>query len=106
VRLVSPQFRFALASNWQRLLEGARDRPHALATVPTRRAEIEALESEMGQVISSLTVPGPVPARGVALASVLISDGAGPLYRGSGLRSLARALQMTVEHLDPLSPLV
>jgi hypothetical protein len=106
VRLVSPPFRFALASNWQRLLAGGDDRARALATVPIRRAEIQALESELCRVVAGLIVPGPVPARGVAMASVLISDGAGPLYRGSGLGGLSRALRTTVEHLDPLSPLV
>ena len=35
-----------------------------------------------------LAGPGPVPARGVAMVSLLLTDGAGPLYREASAEDL------------------
>jgi hypothetical protein len=75
-------------------------------TVRIRRTVIRRLEPEVRAVIDGLRARGPVPAQGVAMATTLISDGAGPLYRGQGTDDLWAALRRTAEHLDSATPLV
>ncbi len=107
VRLVAPAFRSRLASAWQRLVDTARSEgPVTGGAVRIRRTVIQRLEPEVRAVIEGLRAPGPVPARGVAMANTLISDGAGPLYRGQGTDALWAALRSTAEHLDSAAPLV
>jgi len=62
--LTSTAYRRALAASLRRILP---------APAPAA--------AELAGLAGSLTGPGPVPARGVAMVSQLLADGGGPLYR-------------------------
>jgi len=49
--------------------------------VPLRHARISQSARLLAELASRLAAPGPVPARGVAMVTRLLSDGTGPLYR-------------------------
>jgi hypothetical protein len=80
--LVSPAERKELAEGWTRLAEVARARAHgsARARVVPPRARLAAAEPQIQQLVARLRSPRPVAVRGVAAASRLLCDGAGPLY--------------------------
>jgi hypothetical protein len=95
-RLTSMQFRRDLATSLRRLLAAA-GAPPAMAVPPTttrrapgashvpriplRRARISRSAGLLAELARQLAEPGPVPVRGVAMVTRLLSDGTGPLYR-------------------------
>jgi len=91
--LTSVGFRRALAASLRRILAAAASpvpdgppRPPATAVarrpyVPLRRDRIAGSASELAGLAGFLVKQGPVPARGVAMVSQLLTDGGGPLYR-------------------------
>ena len=56
---------------------GAAHQPH----VPLRQDRIARSAPELAGLAGRLMGQGPVPARGVAMVSQLLTDGGGPLYR-------------------------
>ncbi len=52
-------------------------------------------------MIALLSAPLPIPARGVAMANVLLTDGAGPLYNPRCDTELRRVVEATNAQLDP-----
>ena len=104
--LVRPSMRRALAHGVQRLLaEAASEAPPRCigARVFVRPERILRVTDELRLLIDHLLTPGPVPARGVALVRLLLSDGAGPLYYGPGNDAELRAVILAaVEHLEPM----
>jgi hypothetical protein len=103
--LVVPARRQRLASDWERLVTIARERP-AAARVPLRRDRIIAAEPDLRELQRSLRASAPVPARGVALASNLLADGAGPLYNRNSCVDLRVAVQEAIQYLDPSTALL
>jgi len=95
VRLTSMKSRRDLAKSLQRILAvvlpaGSRGElmtadPSARAArqpyVPIRRDRVSRSASELAELADRLLQPGPVPARGVAMVTQLLTDGGGPLYR-------------------------
>jgi hypothetical protein len=95
VRLTSMKSRRELAKSLQRILAtvlpaGSRGGPMAVDPparvdryphVPVRRDRISRSASELAELAAHLVQPGPVPARGVAMVTQLLTDGGGPLYR-------------------------
>jgi hypothetical protein len=93
--LTSIKYRRGLAANLRRLLVAsvsAQARPRLMAAsrsagaarqpqIPLGRDQIARSASELAELASSLVTQGPVPARGVAMVSQLLTDGGGPLYR-------------------------
>jgi hypothetical protein len=93
--LTSIKYRRGLAANLRRLLVAsvsAQARPRLMAAsrsagaarqpqIPLGRDQIARSASELAELASSLVTRGPVPARGVAMVSQLLTDGGGPLYR-------------------------
>jgi hypothetical protein len=67
---------------------------------------IVAAEPAIRELISRLSAPLPVPARGVAMATVLLTDATGPVYRRRGPVTLAHALDAAIGQLDPALPLM
>ncbi len=65
------------------------------------RDGIAATESALQEVVTLLGRDRPVPATGVALVSVLLTDGAGPLFNPRSEESLAGVLDRAASHLDP-----
>jgi hypothetical protein len=74
--------------------------------VPLRSATILAAEPAIRELMECLTAPLPVSARGVALASVLLTDPTSPVYSRRGQRGLAGRLQDAIIALDPAQPLM
>jgi hypothetical protein len=62
---------------------------------------ITACEPEIQEMIDALLNPLPVPACGVATASWLLCNGAGPIYNGHSPEELSIAVREAIEHLDP-----
>jgi hypothetical protein len=93
--LTSARYRRGLAASLRRMLAasvspqacprlltasrsaGAARQPH----VPLRRDRIAGAAAELDRLARCLAGHSPVPARGVAMVSQLLADGAGPLYR-------------------------
>jgi len=105
--LVSPAARQRLAQHWEHLLEAIRQPPvRCRHRVPLCSERIAEAEADVRAMIAALTAHLPTPARGVAMASLLLSDGAGPLsnrHRGTDLRA---ALREVTEQLDPFAGVV
>jgi hypothetical protein len=96
-RLTSTEFRRDLAASLQRILVATGEPPRPLPArpaaarkspgtahpprIPLSRARISQSARPLAGLASRLAEPGPVPARGVAMVTRLLSDGAGPLYR-------------------------
>jgi hypothetical protein len=97
--LVEPRRRAALAGYWENLIAAPQSRP-------VRRDRIVAARPELEQMVALLRSPRPVPARGVALARVLLTDGTGPVHNGANRADLGRAIEDAVVHLDPASALL
>jgi hypothetical protein len=101
-RLVSVPTRRRLAQGWERVLDQAlsapRQRnPHA----PLCRKRISDAMGDVHAMLGALSTPLPVSARGVAMASRLLSDGTGPLYNRSCTVRLSTALAEVTAELDP-----
>ncbi|HXQ59565.1 MAG TPA: hypothetical protein VN799_05685 [Acidimicrobiales bacterium] len=97
--LARPDTRRALARNWEHLVRVARGQP--VRGAPLRRAAIVAAESAIAEMLQALATEHPTPARGVAMAGVLLRDGAGPLYNGQSTADLATAVRDATAQLDP-----
>jgi hypothetical protein len=101
--------RTAVARSWDHLLRVARRAP-AVRTraVPLNVAAILTAEPAIREMMGRLTAPLPVTARGVAAATILLTDATSPVY-GYGRQhseALAGLLDVAITHLDPAQPLI
>ena len=92
-RLTSTEFRRDLAASLRRMLVAAGQPARAVAAqrpglggarplrVPVRTPRISQTAPRLAELASRLLEPGPVPVRGVAMVTLLLTDGTGPLYR-------------------------
>jgi hypothetical protein len=102
VRLASPSMRAEVARSWERVLAQARRPPVAITPrVPFCRDRIVAAEDAVLFMLGALSASRPVPARGVAMAIRLLSDGTGPLYNRNSGTDLLSALREVTAQLDP-----
>ena len=100
--LVSPVTRQELADSWEHLLDRARRAPApTLGRMALHRDRIVAAEPEVREIAACLRTPLPVAAAGVAAASVLLTDGAGPVYNRRARPGLRDALRLAIAQLDP-----
>ena len=105
-RLVSPRRRDALASNWEHLLLTAQGQTGGLSNrALIRRERVHRAESGIRELITALRATGPIPARGVAIATHLLTDGRGPIYNPKVSDDLPATVALALEHLDPAAPL-
>jgi hypothetical protein len=74
--------------------------------VPLCRDRITAAGPDVQDMLASLLTPAPVAARGVAAASLLLTDGAGPVYNRHSSMDLVTAVREVVAQLDPGMPLI
>ena len=102
--IVSLPRRQALARDWEHLLQVARRAP--TPAVPLCRERIAAAEPGIRELIACLRAPLPVPAQGVAAASVLLTDAAGPVYHRRSRGVLDDLLGDAIDQLDPARPLL
>lgn len=102
--LVRPRQRRLMARCLARAVEEAEGTArYSPGAVPTARARVLAAVGELRRLAELLLAPAPLPARGLAMVSILVSDGSGPLYFDRSADDLrARALQ-AIEALDPLA---
>lgn len=113
-QLVSLPERRAVARSWEHLLRVAHRAPErrasgslaAAAAVPVRAERIVAAEPAIRDLISRLTAPLPVPARGVAMARLLLSDATGPVYSRRSRADLTAEVEAAAAQLDPALPLM
>jgi hypothetical protein len=105
--IVSLPRRTSLAGHWDHLLRVAQRAPsRRTRAVPLRATAILAARPAIEELTERLTTPLPVGARGVAMASVLLTDPTSPVYGRRGPRSLADLLQAAIIQLDPAQPLM
>jgi hypothetical protein len=105
--LVAPGVRRSLARTFEEVLEmGGRPRRTRDRRISPCRDRVLAAESDLRDLIASLTVPLPLPARGVAMATSLLRDGTGPLYNPSSPSDLGSVVRAAVAALDPSLKLV
>jgi hypothetical protein len=108
--IVSLRHRESLARSWDHLLRVAR-RGSALRTaaVPLNASAILAAEPAIRELMERLSAPLPVPARGVAAATIPLTDATSPVYgrqSPGALARLARLLDDAINQLDPARPLM
>jgi hypothetical protein len=117
--IVSLPERAATARNWEHvLLVAHRSGParrvvsHGPAgqvpagAVPVRADQVVAAEPAIRDLMNRLTAQLPVPARGVAMARVLLTDAASPVYSRRARIALTAALEAAAAQLDPALPLM
>lgn len=103
--IVSLPRRQALARDWEHLLHVARGKGGKPGQVRRIRAtRIAAAGPAVNELAERLGTPLPVGARGVAMATVLLTDATGPVYNRHSRDTLAAALQTAIEQLDPERP--
>jgi hypothetical protein len=71
------------------------------AQVPVRRSEVLAAAAELEELATRLLAPGPLAARGLAQARLLLTDGASPLYFGGAVEELGAVAARALEALHP-----
>ena len=110
--IVSLAARRELAQLWANVLDQASRPPVPRSPrAPLRRAAVAAAARELREMICVLAGGEHVDARGAAMASLLLSDGAGPLYNhrspvdlGAAVREATRQMNSSAAlraHEDP-----
>ncbi len=80
--------------------EGAR---LSYVRITPSRGRVRAASEELGRLAATLAEPGPVAARGVAQAWLLLTDGTGPLYNSGSPANLQELALSAAENLRPWS---
>jgi hypothetical protein len=83
------------------LREARRPKPISGTRLPLRRGEIRNCDEDIIALIRRLEDDGAIDVQGAAMVSLLLSDGASPLYR-AGDRSLRFAIRSARLALDPV----
>jgi hypothetical protein len=100
-QLVAPTTRHALAVSLEVLVEEAARAPAHLALgIPLPRREIMAARPALLALAACLRAERPVYARGVALLSWLLAEGAGPAYNAHARTDLRDTLAAVADALD------
>jgi hypothetical protein len=71
--------------------------------VPICGDRVRESAAEFGDLIRRLLADAPVAARGVALASALLSDGSGPLYHRANTGDVPALVREAIDALEPLN---
>jgi hypothetical protein len=104
--IVSQSARHKLARDWAHLLALAEQPPGPIrGALVIRRAPVLAAAADIRELIAALRQSLPVPARAVAMASVLLTDARGPIYDGRGEPSLTARLAPILDRLQPWATL-
>jgi hypothetical protein len=90
-RLTALSDRRAKAAMYRRLLrEASEEVSRSYVRITPRRERVVAASPALSRLAEALAQPGPVAARGAAEASLLLTDGTGPLYNSANQASLER----------------
>jgi hypothetical protein len=112
--LTSAGYRRALAASLRRMLAASGAPPSCPLSpaagrsagaplhlyLPLRRDRIARSAAGLAGLAERLAARDPVPARGVALVSQLLADGAGPLYRAAAREDLAELIEQASQSLS------
>jgi hypothetical protein len=99
--LVAPTMRTGLARQVQRVVRDAQLGHRSLrARIPTRSRQVLAAADELEALADRLLAPGPVSARGVAQARVLLTDARSPLYHHGATEELHTTVARALRDLD------
>jgi hypothetical protein len=105
--LVTESARRDLARSAQRILAVATQRsPRGRPPVPVCRDRVRDSAEEFRELISRLLATGPVAARGVARAGVLLTDAGGPLYHRANPADLRARVREAADALEPAERLM
>lgn len=106
--IVAPRRRRALAGYWERLLRVAHgyQQAHRSPVVPVCADRVVAAEPAIRDLIAQLKTSLPMPARGVAMARVLLTEATSPVYDRRARPDLVTAVEAAVTELDPSRPLL
>jgi hypothetical protein len=103
--LVAMSARRDLARSARRVLAAARAPGALRLAVPVCRDRVADSAAEFDELIDRLLASCPVPAQGVACASVLLCDASGPLYHRASPDDLRVRVREAANALSPLSSL-
>ena len=99
--------RHTLANGLRRSLRNPPPLPRAprgvSAANEAQYAAVLAAQPELLDLITAVERPGPVTARGMALVSLLVTEGGGPLHCGANVRLLRDRCREALVHLTPHS---
>ncbi len=100
-RLTSLSRRRSLAETINRIVREAHEGPRGsyLRIAPASRRVVAARE-ELSRLAHLLAEPGPVATSGVAQASLLLTDGTGPLYNPRSPGDLRASAERAIESLN------
>ncbi len=104
-RLASAHTRLVYARSVRRILRAA-DVPGSLIAAHSSAVRLDRVtraHCELELLVDRLTAPAPVSARGVALVSLILGDGGGPLYCPGSRDDLGAMVMEAVNALDPVS---
>jgi hypothetical protein len=88
-RLTALSRRRAIAGSLRRVIRDAcRGVPPSQARISPRLSQVIAASDDLARLADALAIPGPVAARGVAQAWILLTDGTGPLYNPNSTANL------------------
>jgi hypothetical protein len=105
--LVAPGKRRAVAASWEHLVRVARRlEPSPRAAVPVRADQVIAAEPAIDELVRLLRAGLPVPARGVAMARLPLTDPTSPVYARRAPGALTEAVRAAADQLDPFLPLM
>ncbi len=101
--LVRVPMRRDLARSAERILAAAAEPAVSRRLpVPVCGDRVSCAADEFGELIRRLLAPGPLPARGVALARLLLADASGPLYHRGNREDLRARVSEAADALRPL----
>ena len=103
LQLSSRRLRRSIADSWLDVLIQARQQLSPFDTrIPVIRGRVLDADDQIHAVADALLAPL-TNARGIAMASALLSDGSGPLYNPGCATDLRSALSEVLRRLDPLA---
>lgn len=104
-RLTALRHRRRIADSYRRVVREAREGGCLSRNrVTPSRARVSAAGDELNRLADALARPGPVAARGVAQALLLLEDGTGPLYNLRSRVSLREYAARAIDNLALDSP--
>ncbi|HEX4017812.1 MAG TPA: hypothetical protein VHX15_13850 [Frankiaceae bacterium] len=99
-----PRTRLELAREWEMVMDRS-VRPHrgGRVRIPLQYRQIRLAETAIRRLVAGLRSGRAINVQGVAMASLLLTDGTGPLYNPARAGELRGFVNSAVDHLDPMT---
>jgi hypothetical protein len=99
-RLTTLSRRRVIADGLRRIIRDThRGVPPAQARISSPLSQVTGASDELTRLVDALESPGPVAARGVAQAWILLTDGTGPLYNANSTANLRECAARAANNL-------